>query len=60
MKYIVGTSLEEVLDQKQQLTIDYIQRCSGKAACALGHAHQRGVVHRDVKPATSCSTTTAA
>jgi serine/threonine protein kinase len=51
MKYIAGTSLEEVLDQKQQLTIDYIQRVLWEAACALGHAHQRGVVHRDVKPA---------
>jgi serine/threonine protein kinase len=51
MKYIAGTSLEEVLDQKQPLTIDYIQRVLWEAACALGHAHQRGVVHRDVKPA---------
>src|SRR5258705_1418110 len=52
MKYIAGTSLEDVLDQKQQpLTIDYIQRVLWEAACALGHAHQRGVVHRDVKPA---------
>jgi serine/threonine protein kinase len=51
MKYIAGTSLEEVLDQKQLLTIDYIQRVLWEAACALGHAHQRGVVHRDVKPA---------
>jgi len=51
MKYIAGTSLEDVLDQRQPLTIDYIQRVLWEAACALGHAHQRGVVHRDVKPA---------
>src|SRR5258707_1297856 len=51
MKYIAGTSLEDVIDQKQELTIDYIQRVLWEAACALGHAHQRGVVHRDVKPA---------
>src|SRR5881296_4555479 len=51
MKYVPGTSLEDVLDQKQPLTIDYIQRVLWEAACALGHAHQRGVVHRDVKPA---------
>jgi serine/threonine protein kinase len=51
MKYIAGTSLEDVLDQKQPLAIDYVQRVLWEAACALGHAHQRGVVHRDVKPA---------
>ena len=51
MKYVEGTSLEDVLDQKQTLTFDYIQRVLWEAACALGHAHQRGVVHRDVKPA---------
>ena len=51
MKYIAGTSLEDVLDQKQPLSNDYIQRVLWEAACALGHAHQRGVVHRDVKPA---------
>ena len=51
MKYIAGTSLEDVLDQKHLLAIDYIQRVLWEAACALGHAHQRGVVHRDVKPA---------
>ena len=51
MKYIAGTSLEDVLDQKQPLPVDYMQRVLWEAACALGHAHQRGVVHRDVKPA---------
>jgi len=51
MKYIAGTSLEDVLEQKQALTAEYIQRVLWEAACALGHAHQRGIVHRDVKPA---------
>ncbi|HXF96125.1 MAG TPA: protein kinase [Gemmatimonadales bacterium] len=51
MKYIAGTSLEDVLERRQPLAADYIQRVLWEAACALGHAHQRGVVHRDVKPA---------
>src|SRR6266540_6909587 len=51
MKYIAGTSLEDVLERKEQLSSEYIQRVLWEAACALGHAHQRGIVHRDVKPA---------
>src|SRR5437762_763826 len=51
MKYVSGTSLEDLLDQKRQLPVPEIQRILWEAACALGHAHQRGVVHRDVKPA---------
>jgi len=51
MKYVAGTSLEDMLEQKQPLPVPEIQRILWEAACALGHAHQRGVVHRDVKPA---------
>jgi serine/threonine-protein kinase len=51
MKYIAGTSLEDLLDKKEPLPVPDIQRILWEAACALGHAHQRGVVHRDVKPA---------
>src|SRR2546428_8986004 len=51
MKYVAGTSLEDLLEQKQPLPVPEIQRIMWEAACALGHAHQRGVVHRDVKPA---------
>jgi serine/threonine-protein kinase len=51
MKYIAGTSLEDMLEKKEPLAVADIQRILWEAACALGHAHQRGVVHRDVKPA---------
>jgi serine/threonine-protein kinase len=51
MKYVGGTSLEDLLEEKKPLPMDYIQRVLWEAACALGHAHQRGIVHRDVKPA---------
>ncbi len=51
MKYISGTSLEDLLEKKEPLAVPEIQRILWEAACALGHAHQRGVVHRDVKPA---------
>src|SRR5438445_10436561 len=51
MKYASGTSLEDLLEQKRPLPLPDVQRILWEAACALGHAHQRGVVHRDVKPA---------
>ncbi|HZI22370.1 MAG TPA: protein kinase [Gemmatimonadales bacterium] len=51
MKYISGTSLEDLLEKTEPLPLPEIQRILWEAACALGHAHQRGVVHRDVKPA---------
>src|SRR2546425_10293895 len=51
MKYISGTSLEDLLEKREPLAVPEIQRILWEAACALGHAHQRGVVHRDVKPA---------
>ena len=51
MKYVSGTSLEALLEKKEPLAVPEIQRILWEAACALGHAHQRHVVHRDVKPA---------
>jgi len=51
MKYISGTSLEDLLEQKKPIPVDEIQRILWQAGVALGHAHQRGIVHRDVKPA---------
>ena len=50
MKYVQGRSLEDIIEAGR-LPFDAVQRILWESACALGHAHQRGVVHRDVKPA---------
>jgi serine/threonine protein kinase len=50
MKYVSGQSLEELL-AKGRLPISQIRHVLREAALALGHAHRRQVVHRDVKPA---------
>ena len=42
MKYISGTSLEDLLDKKQPLPVPEIQRILWEAACALGHAISAG------------------
>jgi hypothetical protein len=51
MKYVPGQSLESMLRDGAPLDIPFALRVLADAASALGHAHARGVVHRDVKPA---------
>jgi tetratricopeptide (TPR) repeat protein len=50
MPYIDGESLRDRLQREQQLPIDDAVRIAIEVADALQHAHQQGVVHRDVKP----------
>jgi serine/threonine protein kinase len=50
MKYVSGQSLEELL-ARGPLPISQVRHVLREAALALGHAHRRHVVHRDVKPA---------
>lgn len=50
MRYVNGSSLEQLLEQGP-IPIESARRILREAALALGHAHQRGIVHRDVKPA---------
>jgi serine/threonine-protein kinase len=50
MRFVPGTNLRAVIDQGQ-LDIPRIRRIVASVAAALDAAHERGLVHRDVKPA---------
>ncbi|HVP39830.1 MAG TPA: protein kinase [Candidatus Saccharimonadales bacterium] len=50
MPYVEGESLRQRLAREKQLPLEDALRIAREAAEALGYAHSRGVVHRDVKP----------
>ncbi len=58
MEYVDGIDLSEIVKQRGPLAVgdacDYIRQ----AALGLQHAHERGMVHRDVKPHNLMLTTT--
>ena len=50
MPYVEGESLYQRLERERRLSVDDALRITHDVADALGYAHDRGVVHRDVKP----------
>jgi serine/threonine-protein kinase len=50
MPYIQGESLRVRMDREKQLSIDEALTIARQVASALGYAHARDVIHRDVKP----------
>jgi eukaryotic-like serine/threonine-protein kinase len=50
MPYVDGESLRSRLDRKPRLGIQDSMEIAGAVSSALAYAHERGVVHRDIKP----------
>jgi len=51
MKFIEGRGLDSVLREEGAQSPAFVQAILSYVGAALQHAHQSGVVHRDVKPA---------
>jgi serine/threonine-protein kinase len=51
MEFVEGESLDALLRRRRVLPVDEAVSIGAQVAEALGHAHQHGIIHRDVKPA---------
>jgi eukaryotic-like serine/threonine-protein kinase len=50
MEYLEGSDLEHVLARRWPLNPDTVVTYMAQAARGLAHAHEKGVIHRDIKP----------
>jgi predicted Ser/Thr protein kinase len=50
MEYVAGISLDRLVSQRGPLPVDEVVELARQAALALQHAHERGILHRDLKP----------
>ncbi len=50
MELMEGRELQAILDNATHLSLEEILNIAIQAATGLHYAHQRGIVHRDVKP----------
>ncbi len=57
MELVEGKSLKDRLDKQERFTIPDIVRIMGEVCAGLAYSHQRGVVHRDIKPGNIMMTT---
>ncbi|MGH8666873.1 MAG: serine/threonine-protein kinase [Burkholderiales bacterium] len=51
MEFIKGRELRDYFEANERFPLPAVERIMGQMLDALEHAHARGVIHRDVKPA---------
>ena len=50
MEYVKGQTLKEVIQEKGRLSAPVAAQITIRILSALQHAHQNGIIHRDIKP----------
>ncbi len=50
MEYVQGESLTRMLIQRETLAVEMIVDYVIQIVAGLSHAHERGIIHRDIKP----------
>ena len=50
VEYVPGGDLKDLIDRRGPLPGVMLSRIGADVADALAHAHERGVIHRDIKP----------
>ena len=50
MEYVPGEDLRQTLEREGRLSVDQALNIVQQMAQGIGYAHQRGLVHRDIKP----------